>query len=213
MSICDYLSSKPFVLLDAACWASQYDFLSLCCWMNCKSNTLYSFLAAIFFIRHLFPSSKAVFACKSVLSHSNFVFKLDICYFRNHMNSAAATNCQPVSYLLHTKGSAMLSSQLVAGLWSLFFPNYIPAWIIVLLKLPGDFLSLLSMWLLFSISYAWWDGGHNFFCLYHTLACCHTYFKALLWVSNFLPHLPVCMAPDVLNFSKIYLHTGLKICI
>lgn len=37
----------------------------------------------------------------------------------------------------------MLSSQLVAGSWSLFFPNYIPAWIIVLLKLPDDFLSLL----------------------------------------------------------------------
>lgn len=185
----------------------------LCCWMDCKFNTLYSFLASMFFGEHVFTSSKAVFAWRRVLSHSNFVFKLDICYFKNHMNSAAATNCQTVSYLLHTKGSAMFRSQLVAGLWILFFPNDIPAWIIVLLKLPGDFLSLLSTWLLFSISYAWWDGGHNFFCLFDTLAYFHTYFKALLWVSNFLPGVPVCMAADVLNCSKIYLHTGLKICI
>lgn len=132
---------------------------------------------------------------------------------RNHINSAAATNFQIVSYLLHIKGSAMLSSQLVAGLGSVFFWNYIPAWVIVLLKFSDYFLSLLSRLPLFSVSSAWWGEGHNFFCLFHTLACFHTYFKVLPPVSNFLPGLPVCMAPDLLNFSKVYLHTGLRMCI
>lgn len=145
-----------------------------------------------------------VFACKRVLFNSNFVFQLGICYCRNHTNSVAATNCQIVSYLLDIKGSAMLSYQLVAGLWSLFFPNYIPAWITVLLKFSDALLSLLSRLPLFSVSYAWWGGAHNFFCLLHALACFHTSFKVWLSVSNFLPHLPVCMASDLLNFSKVF---------
>lgn len=39
------------------------------------------------------------------------------------MSSAAATNCQNVSYLIQIKGSAMLSSELVSWFMELVFPQ------------------------------------------------------------------------------------------
>lgn len=160
--------------------------------MDCKLNTLHSSLVVCFLGRHAFTSSTAVFPCKRVLFHSNFVFKLDTCYFRNHMNSAAATNSQPV--LLHIKHSAVLNSQLAAGLWSLFSPNYVPAWIIVLLKLLNYFVNLLSRLPLFSISYE--RRTWSFFCLFHALACFHTYFKVLLSASAMSVLLPLSSHGD-----------------
>lgn len=84
--------------------------------------------------------------------------------------------CQIVPYLLHIKNLARINSQLVAGLWSLFFPTYISAWVIALLKLPNDFLSLLSRLVLFWVFYSQWGGGHHYFPAYSIflLASIHT---------------------------------------
>lgn len=118
--------------------------------------------------------------------------------------------CQIVPYLLHIKNLARISSQLVAGLWSLFFPTFIPAWVIALLKLPNDFLSLLSR-LVFSESCIHSEEEDIIIFLPIPYSCLLPHILRSIAISfKLFTSFPVCMALDLLSFSEVCFHTKLR---
>lgn len=94
------LYSSPFVLYDAAYWASRYDFLSLCCQMDCKLKTLLFFFRWYVLLGGMLSPVLQLPLLVRVLFHSNFVFKSDICCFRIHMTLLLPLIAK-LSYLLH----------------------------------------------------------------------------------------------------------------
>lgn len=148
-----------------------------------------------------------VFTCKRVLFHGDLIFNLDVCYFRNHMNSTAAKLGHIYCIL---ESLARLSSQLVAALWILFFPTYIPAWIIALLKLPNDFLSLLSRLLLFSVFYSQWGGGHNYFPAYSILLLASTHTSKHCYQFQAFYQFPSVHSPWSAQLSQSLLSNKIK---
>lgn len=119
--------------------------------------------------------------------------------------------CQIVPYLLHIKNLARINSQLVAGLWSLFFPTYISAWVVALLKLPSTFLVSFPGWCC-SESFIHSEEENIIIFLLIPYSCLLPYILQSIAISfKHFTSFPVCMALDQLSFSEVYFHTKLRL--